>query len=220
MHITIGTTNPYKVREIAALLEPTGASLTPCSMDIEEPGATFAENSYIKAAAYAKATGCMALAEDSGLVIPALKGLPGVYSARISDCNVSLEEGRVLSYIPTGRLREEIDQVNNEWVLKSLADVEQPYRAAYFEVVFTLVRPNGEVVFQTTGRYDGWIAEEARGTHGFGYDPIFVGNDTDGFTLAELDPGRKNLRSHRQRALSELAIWYGREMCPQQGESP
>ncbi|MBX7221702.1 MAG: non-canonical purine NTP pyrophosphatase [Blastocatellia bacterium] len=199
--IFIGTTNPGKVAEIAALLAPLGVELKPVSLDIEEPAETFEENARLKALAYAEHTGGVTISEDSGLIIPALEGLPGVWSARFADLDVQTR--KVTS---SGRSREVIDRLNNQRVLELMQGIEQPRRAALFKVALLVAQP-GKVLFQSVAECHGWIAEEEKGTGGFGYDPIFVGQDTFGKTFAELDPMRKNLRSHRKRALDEMFLW-------------
>jgi XTP/dITP diphosphohydrolase len=100
-----------------------------------------------------------------------------------------------------------------------MKDIEQPRRAASFKVVLAVAAADGEILFKDVGESYGWIAEEARGTNGFGYDPIFVGGDTFGKTYAELDAMRKNLRSHRKRVLDELQAWLG-QFLKAQAENP
>ena len=213
MNITIGTTNPGKVAEIAAIFAPTGIQLHPFSeTDPEETGTAFLENARIKAKAYALATGRITIAEDSGLCVGALKGLPGVHSARFSDCRVNYAMGEVLEHVPSARPRAEIDHANNLLVLESMREALMPHRAAYFEVAMVVAAPDGTVLFEAKGTSYGWISSELRGTHGFGYDPIFIGNDTGEATYAELDSSRKNLRSHRRRVLEELAFWLARSL--------
>ncbi len=197
----IGTTNPGKVAEIAALLAPLGIELNAVSLDVPEMGDTFDENAVQKALAYAEHTRGVTLAEDSGLIVPALGGLPGPWSARFAD--LDMETRRIT---PSSRTRAEIDPLNTQRILDLMRGIEQPRRAAMFKVVLVVAQP-GQVLFTTSGECHGWIAEEPRGTKGFGYDPIFVGQDTFGKTFAELDPIRKNLRSHRKRALDELFMW-------------
>jgi XTP/dITP diphosphohydrolase len=197
----IGTTNPGKVAEMASLLAPLGLELKAVSLDVPELGDTFEENALEKALAYAAHSGGVTASEDSGIIIPALDGLPGPWSARFAD--LDLQTRRVN---PSGRSREEMDRLNNERVLELMKEIEQPRRAAAFKVVLVITQP-GKVLFQASAECHGWIAEEQRGTNGFGYDPIFVGQDTFGKTFAELDPMRKNLRSHRKRVLDEMFMW-------------
>jgi XTP/dITP diphosphohydrolase len=197
----VGTTNPGKVAELAALLAPLGVRLQLVSLDMPETKDTFEGNAREKALAYAAHTGGVTLSEDSGLVVPALDGLPGPWSARFADLDLATREVK-----ESGRTRAEIDQANNARLLELLSGVEQPRRAALFKVVLIVARP-GEVLFEGAGECHGWIADSARGASGFGYDPVFVGQDTFGKTFAELDPVRKNLRSHRRRVLDELFLW-------------
>ncbi len=199
--VYIGTTNPGKVAEMGALLSPLGIKLVPVALDVPETTDTFDGNAEEKALAYAEHTGGVTISEDSGIVIPALDGLPGPWSAMFADLDLETRE-----VAPSGREREEIDALNNARVLELMAGIEQPRRAAVFKVVLVVARP-GEVLFSASGECHGWIADEARGDGGFGYDPIFVGQDTYGRTFAELDPVRKNLRSHRKRVLDELFMW-------------
>jgi XTP/dITP diphosphohydrolase len=202
----VGTTNPGKVAELAALLAPLGVRLQVTSLDVPETTDTFEGNAREKALAYAAHTGGVTLSEDSGICIPALDGLPGPWSARFADLDLGTRE-----VVESGRDRATIDAANNARVLELMRGVEQPRRAALFKVVLIVARP-GEVLFQSGGEYHGWIAEEARGAGGFGYDPVFIGQDTFGKTLAELDPVRKNLRSHRKRVLDELFLWASQRM--------
>ena len=87
--------------------------------------------------------------------------------------------------------------------------MEQPRRAAMFRVVLGVADSGGKILFKGVGESHGWISEEARGSSGFGYDPIFIGSDTFGKTYAELDSTRKNLRSHRNKVLNEFKAWLG-----------
>jgi XTP/dITP diphosphohydrolase len=204
----LGTTNPGKVREFVSILAPLGVDVQPVALDVPETGHTIKENARQKAFAYAMHTGGVTVSEDSGLAIPILNGLPGPWSARFSDCILdgSLETLNILRVEESGRSREEIDIVNCQRVFSLLHDTRQPYRAAQF-VVHLVVAKGAKILFEAGGEVHGWIAEEARGNNGFGYDPIFIGQDTYGKTYAELDPVRKNLRSHRKRVLAEFSLW-------------
>ncbi len=208
--IHLGTTNPGKVREFAALLSPMGLKIELISLDVPETGDTFEENAREKAFAYAKHTGGVTISEDSGIVVPELGGLPGPYSARFSDLRFD-DDHEVLGVEPSGRPRDEMDKLNNERLLELMKGVPQPRRAAVFKVRLVVVKGE-EILFETSGEAHGWIAEEAKGDRGFGYDPVFVGQDTFGRTYAELDPVRKNLRSHRKRLLKELQHWLGKAL--------
>ncbi|MGC4120626.1 MAG: non-canonical purine NTP pyrophosphatase [Myxococcales bacterium] len=209
----IGTTNPGKLGEFVALLGPLGLAVKVArsETEVEEPSIDvldgFAENARIKALAYAKISGGVTLAEDSGLAVAALGGLPGIFSARFAD--VDLEAKRVLK--DSKRPRDVMDPANNLRLLECMKGFEQPRRAAFFKTAAVLARGD-QVLFSATAESHGWIAEEARGTKGFGYDPVFVGQDTFGKTYAEIDPVRKNLKSHRKRVMDELFFWLSKHL--------
>ncbi len=185
MKLVIATRNAHKLEEIRAIfdfssLEVLSAFDFPDIPDVVEDGDTLEANAIKKADEIAKATGCWALADDSGLEVDALDGAPGVYSARYA--------GEPCSY-----------PANNEKLLHELTDKEN--RAARFRTVIALSDPAGSV--QTVaGECPGVIIDELRGTNGFGYDPLFV---PDGYseTFAELDSEVKNRISHRARALQK-----------------
>ncbi len=147
----------------------------------------FAGNALLKARAGARVTGLPSLADDSGLCVDALNGMPGVLSARWSGPPKS-------------------DERNNALLLAQLSDVPDERRGAHFACAVALVHPDGrEVVVE--GRMDGRIIREVRGSGGFGYDVVFVADEhaDEGLTSAELDPAEKDRISHRGRALRELA---------------
>ncbi len=150
----------------------------------EETGATFAENALIKARAAVAETGLTAVADDSGLVVDALDGEPGVRSARYAGVHGD-------------------DAANNAKLLTALANTPAPDRTARFMSVVALVRPSGEELLGT-GACEGAIGFEPRGAHGFGYDPLFLPCDAPGKTMAELEPAEKNAISHRFHALTDL----------------
>lgn len=208
MDIVIGTSNKGKVREIASIISPLGYNLIPQSLDIDEYGKTIEENAIIKAIEYSKRNPNMyVIAEDSGLVVPELNGLPGAYSSRFY--TVELDENLNVINVPKEEYttdKTELDKLNNELLLKLIKNVDDNKRAAHFEVSFVIVKDE-KVLFQCTRKSHGFISDEMRGTNGFGYDPLFIGNDSFGKTYAELDTARKNLRSHRKKALDELAFW-------------
>jgi len=210
-HISLGTTNPGKVREFAGILSPLGISLGVVEADIPETGSTFEENARIKTLGYAKlCPGQVVFAEDSGIVIPALNNLPGPWSARFHDLVVD-RDNKPMHVISSGLERDAIDTLNNERVIRMMAEVEEPYRAAFFYVRLMVARDE-EILYEGSGETHGWIAPEMRGTSGFGYDPVFIGQDTFGKTYAELDSVRKNLRSHRRKVIREFAFWVGNAM--------
>ncbi len=152
--------------------------------DVPEDGRTFLENALKKARQISQATGLAVLAEDAGLEVEALGGKPGVYSARFAGV--------------AGR--RATDQQNIEKLLKLLKGVED--RRAHFVCVAVLHFPDGKELI-SEGELKGHIAQEARGTHGFGYDPVFI---PEGYerTLAELGPSVKDEISHRSKALQQL----------------
>ncbi len=147
--------------------------------DVEENGRSFAENARIKALAYAKQSRLLTLADDSGLEVDALNGEPGVYSKRYAGENVT-------------------DAERNEFLLDKLRDVPRGQRTARFQCAIAIARPDGEM-WETSGTCEGEILFAPRGTHGFGYDPIFF-FPTLGKTMAELSTEEKNRVSHRARA--------------------
>jgi XTP/dITP diphosphohydrolase len=216
MHFHIGTTNQSKVQEIGAILFATGCTFKPTDpVDPEETEPDFEGNALLKAKVYAKHSGGVTISEDSGLIIPALNGLPGPWSARFSDCEVDIARGVAIKHTKSGLARKEIDNLNNLRVLELLKGIEQPRRAAMFKVVLVVATPEEKILFQATGESHGWIADELKGCNGFGYDPIFIGSDTNGRTYAELDSMRKNLRSHRKRVLDEFKAWLGQYLKQQ-----
>lgn len=181
--LVIATHNAGKMREFAALMQPLGIAVKSAGeLGIDEPeetGSTFTENADLKARHSAKASGLPVLADDSGLVIPALGGAPGIYSARWGGPNKDFS-------IAFARIRKELQEAG--------APLESP---AYFSCVLSLCQ-NGKCV-NFEGRTHGTLTFPARGKNGFGYDPIFIPNGYD-VTLAELDPSIKNKISHRAGA--------------------
>jgi XTP/dITP diphosphohydrolase len=152
----------------------------------------FAGNALLKARSGARVTGLPTIADDSGLCVDALNGMPGVLSARWSGA-VDGDKDRV-------------DERNNALLLAQLSDVPDERRGAHFACAVALVHPDGrELVVE--GRMDGRIIREVRGSGGFGYDVVFVADEhaDEGLTSAELDPAEKDRISHRGRALRELA---------------
>ncbi len=232
----IGTTNPFKIREIASILRPLEIPLVVTDpIDPEETGVTFEENATIKAVAYAtyvrdqlvnwglsqhnsregvenflRMSRTWTICEDSGIEIPVLGGLPGPYSARFDDCTI--RDGKVVSHEPSKRTREQIDRLNNLRILNMMQDVVQPYRVAVFTVSMMVADIDGQILFKTTNSVTGWIAEEMRGDQGFGYDPIFISDKSFGKTYAEIDSMRKNLISHRRKALQALTVWLATQI--------
>jgi XTP/dITP diphosphohydrolase len=175
--------------ELAGLDGPGGKGDIP---EPEEPGLTFAVNARLKAAYYARAVGQWCLADDSGLEVDALGSAPGVRSARYAadDC-------------PPGAARATLDAANNAKLLRALRDVPTDRRTARFVCHVVLADPEG-VLMEACDTVEGRIGYEPRGTGGFGYDPLFCLPDL-GCTTAELDADRKNLLSHRGKALRRIA---------------
>jgi XTP/dITP diphosphohydrolase len=193
--LVLGTTNAGKVRELVALLAPFGIGCEslaglPAAVDVEETGATFAANAALKAGAQARALCRWVLAEDSGLVVPALGGAPGVHSARFS--------GPV-----AGEPRAATDARNNALLLERLAGRRAAERAAYYACHAALAAPDGQVVAVASGTCGGLIGETPAGVGGFGYDPLFIVPEYHR-TFGELAPAVKGLISHRGRALRAL----------------
>jgi XTP/dITP diphosphohydrolase len=187
--LVLASTNPGKIREIAALLAPLAIEVVPQAElgidEADEPHGTFVENALAKARHASRACGLAALADDSGLCVEALDGEPGVHSAY---------------YAGRGGSREERDARNNERLLKELKD----RRAAYYACIMVLARSATDPFpLIADGIWRGEIARSPRGTNGFGYDPLFFLKDYNK-TAAELDPAEKNRISHRGQALARL----------------
>ena len=192
--ILVATTNPGKVRELRALLgddvEWKSLADFPGIGEVKEDGATFAENARKKALGYAKATGLWTLADDSGLVVDALGGAPGVNSARFSGARAE------------GADRKVVDQRNMEKLLSLLQGVPREKRTARFVCCLCLASPE-KVLLETQGTLEGVITEEPAGTGGFGYDPVVLVPHL-GKTVAELGEEEKNAISHRGNAMRKL----------------
>ena len=193
--ILLATTNPHKVEEIRAVLAPLGydvrslAGLASVPPEPIEDADSFLGNARLKALGYACATGLECLAEDSGLEVDALGGAPGVHSAR---------------YSGLGGARAERDRANNEKLLRELARVPPARRTARFVCAMCLAAPDGRILAESSGTYEGVIADAPVGENGFGYDPLLFLPDV-GRTSAELSPDEKNARSHRGQAARALA---------------
>lgn len=182
----LATANPDKAREISEILGDGFRLLPrpPHLPEIDETGSTLVANARLKAAAIAGATGTAALADDTGLEVDALDGRPGVHSARYAGEHASYGD-------------------NVAKMLRELAEVPEP-RTARFRTVAIAVFPDGtELVAE--GLVEGQIATEPRGEGGFGYDPLFVPDDGEGRTFAEMTLDRKNRVSHRAAAFRALA---------------
>ncbi len=185
--LAVATHNFGKLKEIRALLgdlyDICSASEIEGAGDVEETGETFAENALIKAKALMECAHCACLADDSGLMVDALDGKPGVYSARYAGVHGD-------------------DGANNEKLLRELENVPAP-RTARFVSAVCLLRPGREPLI-CEGACEGEIAFEPRGNGGFGYDPLFVSHDLDGQTFGEAPDGEKQKVSHRARAIARL----------------
>ena len=187
--VVLATTNAGKQRELASLLAPSGIELVALSDFPAEPvcetGETFVENALLKARSACFASGLPTIADDSGLVVDALDGRPGVRSARYAGPGAS-------------------DQQNVEKLLACMQEVPDALRGARFVCVVVHLRHAHDpypVIRQ--GVWAGHIARARRGAHGFGYDPVFLPDDADG-SAAELSAAEKNRLSHRGAALRAL----------------
>ncbi|MBX3065577.1 MAG: RdgB/HAM1 family non-canonical purine NTP pyrophosphatase [Anaerolineae bacterium] len=193
--LLVATTNAGKLREYRAMmadlsvqwqtLEDVGLA----GMDVAETETTFIGNALLKAQAYAAASGLPTMADDSGIVVDALDGAPGVYSAR---------------YAPTAAER-------NAKLLAALQGVPEEKRTARFVCIVAFATADG-ITITAEGRVEGRVGFEERGTNGFGYDPVFVLDG--GLTMAEISSEAKNSLSHRGRALAKirplLVSWFTR----------
>ena len=186
MKLVLATQNPKKLKEMNEILSHLGVEIVSeaelgVRIEVEETGETFTDNARLKATAVMQATGLPAVADDSGLMVDALNGEPGVYSARYGgpDCI------------------SDSDRIN--YLLKKLENVPEGKRTAKFVSVITLVTPDGKEIV-ARGECPGHILFERHGNGGFGYDPVFFAEDA-GCTFAELAPEQKNQVSHRARAL-------------------
>jgi XTP/dITP diphosphohydrolase len=192
--LVLATRNPAKLRELARILGEqvplSGLDAYPGAPDVPETGATFEENALLKARAIAAYTGLASVADDSGLCVDALNGMPGVLSARWAGGHGD-------------------DQANLDLVLAQVADVPDTRRGARFVCAAALVAPPADPPgpaheWVVTGNVAGRLTRAPRGRGGFGYDPIFL---PDGFdlTTAEMTPEAKDAISHRGRAFRALA---------------
>jgi len=193
--LVLGTTNHGKLRELLELLEPHGIGFTSlagfaAAVDVDETGATFAENAELKAISQAVALGRWVLAEDSGLVVPALGGAPGVLSARFSGPAEAAD-------------RETVDRRNSALLLERLAGHRGRERSAHYACHAALADPGGRVVAVAAGACHGRIAESPAGSGGFGYDPLFIVSEYHR-TFGELPPAVKSVISHRARAMRAM----------------
>ncbi|MBD1399194.1 XTP/dITP diphosphatase [Pelobacter sp. M08fum] len=188
MKLLVATGNEGKLRELVQLLAPL--DLDVMGLDqldnppvVAEDGATFADNARKKALTLARFSGCLTLADDSGLCVDVMDGAPGVFSARYAG-----EQGD--------------DKANNARLVRELGDIPLNQRKAHFHCCIALAWPDGRCE-TVEGRVDGLIIDQQRGSHGFGYDPLFLVPEY-GKTMAELPADIKNRISHRGRALQKI----------------
>lgn len=187
--IVAATGNAHKITEIESITKLFGMHVVPkgqtaaADLEVEETGTTFEENSRIKAEEIMKVTGMPAIADDSGLVVEALDGAPGVYSARFAG-------------------EQATDEANNAKLMSLMEGIPDSKRQAKFVSVITLMYPDGRIL-TARGECPGRIGHTPEGTNGFGYDPLFL---PDGYsvTYAQLTADEKNRISHRAKALEIL----------------
>lgn len=192
--IVLASSNPGKLAEFNDLLADSGLQVEPQSAfnvpDAEETGLTFVENALLKARHASRISGLPALADDSGLCVAHLRGAPGLYSARYSGTHGD-------------------NAANNARLLRELDGVPTAQRGAFFICVLVLLQhADDPAPVIAEGRWHGHVLTEQRGTHGFGYDPLFLPED-ETVSAAELPPGLKNRISHRGRALALLRSQLG-----------
>ena len=204
MRFIIATHNAHKLEELSRILQPLGIeAVTDRDLgielpEVEETGTTFAENAYLKAAAACEFSGLPAIADDSGLMVDALGGAPGVYSARYAGENGT-------------------DEMCNQKLLQEMRDIPEEQRGAQFVSAICCVFPNGDTI-TANGICRGYIGYEPKGENGFGYDPLFLTEDFPGKTSAEISPAEKDAISHRGKALRVFAPLL-RDFLKKQGEN-
>ena len=190
--LLIATRNRGKLKEIKTLLDNLPVKIIDLSQypsieTVEESGGTFTDNATLKASGYARQAGVLTLADDSGLMVDALDGAPGVHSARYAGEGAS-------------------DGERTAKLLRDLADVPQGQRTARFISVIAIAQNDGKIVNVSLGECEGQISAEPLGAGGFGYDSIFIpGGST--LTFAQMESAEKDRISHRARALSKAAAF-------------
>lgn len=195
--LVVATSNLGKLKEISEILKALPLELCrPIEVlgyapEVTEDADTFVANACLKAQAIARLTQCYALADDSGLEVDALGGAPGVRSARYASEHAT-------------------DADNNRALLEALARCGHPESAARFRCAMALAAPDGTILETTEGTCEGRVRSVARGTLGFGYDPLFVVTELGERAMAELEPEEKNAVSHRGRALARMATVLAR----------
>jgi XTP/dITP diphosphohydrolase len=204
MKILLATSNPNKIFEIRTILDMMGIEILTLEdipgepPEVVEDGDTFAANAGKKALVVARWAQMPALSDDSGLIVPALGGEPGVHSSRYAG-----EDGN--------------SEANIALLLERMAEVPEEERLAHFVCVLVLAAPDGRM-WQAGGRVDGLIAFEKRGKSGFGYDPVFFYIPAHK-TFAEMEGDEKNAVSHRQRALEAFAKMWEEKIKGELGKS-
>ena len=197
MKLVLASKNRHKLVELQTILGQLGLEVVLESdigidVDVEETGTTFEENALLKAKAVMEASGMAAIADDSGLMVDALNGEPGVYSARYGG--------------------KDSDAARTAYLLENMAQVPEEERTARFVSAIACALPDGRVV-TSRGTCEGRILFETRGDNGFGYDPVFYVPKI-GMTFAEADGERKNAISHRGNALKEFCkAWKEAGLC-------
>lgn len=196
----IASNNPKKVNELNRILNPMGITAKTAKEmgvsldDVEETGITFVENARLKARAAFERTKLPCIADDSGLMVDALNGAPGVYSARYSGENAT-------------------DSANNEKLLAELSQVQPARRTAKFVCVICCILENGKEII-AHGECIGTIAAKPRGNDGFGYDPLFIVEG--GKSFAQLSPEEKDKISHRGNAIRILKQQLSKEIIQEE----
>ena len=190
MKIVLASNNAHKLQELRAILTTLGMEVVAqrdmgITVEPNENGTTFEENSYIKAKTIMDCCGLPTIADDSGLMVDALDGAPGVYSARFGGERCKSERDRL------------------EYLLELMQEVPDERRTARFVSVITLLTPDGKKIV-ARGECPGTILHEPKGENGFGYDPVFYVAEA-GCTFAQLPAEQKNRISHRARALAAFA---------------
>lgn len=197
--LVLGTGNRKKAIELIALVRPLGLEVRtladfPQALEVAETGATFAANACLKASQQAPHLGHWVLAEDSGLMVDALGGAPGVLSARFSGLGAT-------------------DASNNQLLLERLGDLPLERRTAGYVCHMALADPSGTIRAETEDRCRGRIVRTPRGTQGFGYDPLFEVIEYHR-TFGELGLTVKECLSHRARASRQMVPWLARLLAP------
>jgi len=193
MKFVLASNNPKKLKEMREILSELGIEVISqgeagVNIEVEETGRTFEENALLKAAAVMEATGLPAIADDSGLMVDALGGAPGIYSARYGGDECRTDAERI------------------EYLLRNMGDTDE--RGASFVSTIACVFPDGRRII-TRGECTGLILREPRGSGGFGYDPVFYLPEYN-MTMAEMSPEQKNKISHRAKALNNLKKELGK----------